>query len=295
MTAGGSAVVSNHEPVVSHVSFTPPTATPGQALQAVVIAADPDGDAVSLSYEWRVGSRRILSDGASIQIPENWSNRLVEVIVTASDGDAVSDPVSARIRIANRAPRVMELEIETVDLARGSGEEPHWRASATAEDPDGDFVTFTYEWLVNGRATGESGESFPKSLVGRGDEITVRVTATDGQATSNPLVSPIIAIENAPPVISSAPPAPDPGGVFSYLPTVEDPDGDTRFSFRLVEGPDTMKIDTRTGELSWRPGSSRPGRHAIELEVADEQGARSTQRFAITVRVGGGGAPAAPR
>jgi hypothetical protein len=295
MATGSGSVEMNAEPVVSHVSFVPAAPKPGQSVQAVAVAADPDGDSVSLSYEWNVGGRRVLSDGDSLEIPENWSNRVVEVVVTASDGEAMSDPMSAKLRVANRAPRVTELAIETLDLVSGSRKEPHWRVSPTAEDPDGDFVTFTYEWFVNGRPVDQTGESFPKSLVGRGDEVTIRVTATDGQATSVPLLSPAIAMQNAPPVFSSAPPAPDPGGHFRYLPAVEDPDGDTRLSFRLLEGPDAMSLDARTGELSWRPDARSPGRYAVTLEVADEHGATSTQRFEIAVRVGGGGAPAAPR
>jgi hypothetical protein len=295
MAAGSSSLAMNEEPVVSHVSFVPAAPKPGQSVQAVAIATDPDGDSVSLSYEWSVGGRRVLSDGDSYEIPVGWRIRAVVVVVTASAVEATSDPVSAKLRVANRAPRVTELAIETVDLVRGPGKGPHWRVSPTAADPDGDFVTFSYQWLVNGRPTDQTGDSFAKSRAGRGDEVAVRVTATDGQATSVPLLSPAIALQNASPVFSSAPPAPEPGGQFRYLPAVEDPDGDTRFSFRLLEGPDAMTLDTRTGELSWRPDASRPGRYAVTLEVADEHGATSTQRFEIAVRVGGGGAPAAPR
>ena len=65
-------------------------------------------------------------------------------------------------------------------------------ATATGDDADGDPLTFTYVWRLNGevrRTTTISGnpDSFDlKGRVANGDVVAVTVTAADGTATSVP-------------------------------------------------------------------------------------------------------------
>jgi hypothetical protein len=104
----------------------------------------------------------------------------------------------AAVRLTNTAP-----VIDSVTLAPSS---PNTNAllqsSVAAHDVDGDPLTYTYEWLRNGTPiAGASGASFDLSVAGhgdRGDTITVRVTASDGQALSAPATASVSVVDSAP-------------------------------------------------------------------------------------------------
>ncbi len=284
MVQAVDAPARDGRPVVEAITFSPGNAMPGESLHAIVEAYDPDGDPIELEYEWRVSGRRVLGEGRALVLDEDWTRKTIEVHVRASDGKLVSEPMSARVRTANRPPRVTELAVETIEGADGRGGAPHWQVRPVAEDPDGDRVDFDIEWLVNGGVVLSGKDVFDKSRVGRNDEIRVRVTANDGRVSSAPLSSAAIVMENASPRITSAPPAPESTGLFRYRPEVSDPDGDTTFTFRLLEGPEAAQFDPETGQITWKPKRSATGRHAVVIEVADAHGGRSTQSFEIAVK-----------
>ena len=76
------------------------------------------------------------------------------------------------------------------------------QSSVAAHDVDGDALTYSYEWLRNGTLlAGASGPSLDLSVAGhgdRGDTITVRVTASDGQTTSAPATASVVVADAAP-------------------------------------------------------------------------------------------------
>lgn len=73
-----------------------------------------------------------------------------------------------------------------------------------ADDIDGGFLTFEYEWLVNGTLlVGQSNESLNGLNFNRGDSVKCRVKAFDGFDFSGSVSSDSISIVNARPSISS--------------------------------------------------------------------------------------------
>ena len=129
----------------------------------------------------------------------------------------------------------------------------------------------------------------------RGDAIQVRVWAEDGDAESAPVYSHVVEVGNALPEIVSTPGGLDPDGVFRYAIAVRDPDGDRSFRYYLSKGPEGMRVDPITGEVTWRPGHRHAGVHAVELEVRDPRGASVTQSFELSVHSSEAPVPAAPR
>lgn len=78
------------------------------------------------------------------------------------------------------------------------------RARARAEDPDGDQVSYAYQWMLNGNSiAGETREEFSPRGLSPEDEITVRVTPSDGKEEGQPAVSVPFQVHNTPPVIAS--------------------------------------------------------------------------------------------
>ena len=107
----------------------------------------------------------------------------VSVEVVASDGALQSAPLSTSAVVGNTPPTV------TVSLSDAT---PQSRdvlvATASAQDADGDALTLTYTWSVNGvmKQTGAS-NSFDLAAKGQGDNgdvVSVTVNASDGTASA---------------------------------------------------------------------------------------------------------------
>ena len=79
-------------------------------------------------------------------------------------------------------------------------------ATVIAQDPDGDPLTYSYQWTKNGTdIAGAMGATLDLAVSGNGDhgdQIAVRVTASDGSATSNPLTSASVTVINSAPSVS---------------------------------------------------------------------------------------------
>jgi hypothetical protein len=73
--------------------------------------------------------------------------------------------------------------------------------SASTSDADGDAVTLSYSWLVNGNAISETGNTH--SGFDKSDLIQVEVTPNDGTVDGATVVSNTITISNTPPSITS--------------------------------------------------------------------------------------------
>jgi hypothetical protein len=209
------------------------------------------------------------------------------VRVTASDAYAESEPFISTVTIGNRPPRVASLTIQPAGRITAAGP---IQAIATADDPDGDAVSYEYRWTLNGGPTEVDGSVFPDTELKRGDIVEVSVTARDDQGESEPLASPPIEVMNAAPVITSQPDPAGAEGSFAYQVTAQDADGD-ELRYGLGKVPEGMTVVSRSGDVSWTPREDQAGVHPVEIWVEDPQGARATQRFELTI---GGAAAAAP-
>ena len=76
-------------------------------------------------------------------------------------------------------------------------------ASATGSiDPEGSMVVYSYEWLLNGAASGYTGPSLPSSATNRGEVWTSIVTPSDGTGFGT-YGAESVTIENAIPTVSN--------------------------------------------------------------------------------------------
>ena len=94
-----------------------------------------------------------------------------------------------------------------------------------------------------------------------------------------------------PPRILSKPGAPLSDGEFRYRVEAVDPDGDRMLRYELAEGPDGMTIDSRSGQLRWKPTREQIGNFSIAVVVDDLNGGKSRQRFDLSTAAPEGGAP----
>jgi hypothetical protein len=187
----------------------------------------------------------------------------------------------ASARVGNRAPEITRILLEPSDAPK-RGET--LVATPLVTDADGDDVTLSYEWLVNGEPVFGAREGrFELTQVQRGDRVQVRVRARDADDESPAAVSAELAIANAPPAFEKFSGFDIEGGVFRHQFHATDPDGDKALRFALAEGPRGMEIDPMLGIATWRPDGSVTGKIPVQVEVRDAYGAASALRFELTV------------
>ncbi len=284
-------IQANRAPIIQSVRIDPEEPAAGERVRALVNVRDPDGDSVEMGYVWTLGGRRLASSGPEAQLGEIAKGVRLEVVVTASDGRAESEPFTAHRTIRNRRPAVTRLTLKP-----GAEVQPGQPVLVSAEgrDPDGDAFEFEYRWTVNGRGVEESGPTFDTGGLERGDQIQVRVVASDGTNESDPIDSGVVRVANAYPEILSDPTGNWKDGWFRYQIKARDPDGDRTLRYSLRQGPEGMTLNPVLGEVAWQPTPDQTGKHPVEVVVQDAEGAESGQYFELTVRATELPPPAAP-
>jgi hypothetical protein len=98
-----------------------------------------------------------------------------------------------------------------------------------ATDPEGDAITYTYDWEVDGLASSASTSTvLPATATSKGEEWTARVTPSDGTGTGTAAEA-SVTIANSPPEVSGVSITPDPASASDELTcgyTFSDADGD---------------------------------------------------------------------
>jgi hypothetical protein len=285
-TAAAPAAHHNQPPRIERVSLEPRAPLPGKTVRAQVEVVDPDRDPVHLRYRWSVDGTTIAgAEGASLVVPADLARGAVlEVTVTASDRSDTSAPVQARARIGNQPPRIVSTRF---DPAAGVKPGDTIVAVVDGTDPDGDQLDYHYEWRVDGQPHPQARDDshFDTTGLARGQRVSVRVWASDGQDASDVADGPSLQLGNSAPTITSLPPAGmGADGAYHYALEVRDPDGDRNLRFSLGEAPEGAHIDPVLGELTWKPTLEQVGTHPIEVVVRDGHGGETKQRFAVTVR-----------
>jgi len=190
-------VVADTAPVVDSATIMPSSARTNDLLTAIATGHDVDSNAVTFGYQWTKNGSDILgATGATLDLSVAGNGDRgdsIAVRVTASDGTLASAPLtSAAVLIADTAPTVSVALNTTAPTTQTI-----LVATATAADADGDPLTFTYVWRVNGvtrqtTVTASTSDSFDLRKPGngnRGDLVSVDVTASDGTLTTTASVS----------------------------------------------------------------------------------------------------------
>ena len=164
-------------------------------------------------------------------------------------------------------------------------------ANVDASDPDGDPLTYSYQWRKNGAdISGADGATLDLSVAGNGDKsdtITVRVTASDGSATSAPMTSPDVTVANSPPVFNQdLGNRTDPeGAVVSLSAGATDPDGDA-LTYGASGLPAGLSINTSTGLITGTiaAGAAASSPYSVAVTVAEGANPHATDTFTWTVQ-----------
>jgi arylsulfatase B len=202
LDAGGSVdtdpvVVDNSAPEVLDVTITPDHVYEATVVEAVVDAEDLDGDPLEVAYTWRVDGK-VVHEGpvSSISGTVFDKGQLIDLEVTVDDGGGPSAPVSASPRLVSNTPPTLDrvdLDAEAIDASMVVGCIP-----GTSADDDGDAVTVSWVWKVNGLLAATS-PTIDGSVFDRGDEVVCSATPNDLETPGSPVDSAPVIVGNAPP------------------------------------------------------------------------------------------------
>ena len=274
---------------IRDILVTPENPTPLTGLKAEVLFRGKKPERVS--YQWlKNGSpiagaiRPLLSSG------HHQKGDFISVEVQASyPGGKMDRSVSDVVVIGNSPPVIRQVSI-TPNPATSSD---NLGAVVETTDQDGDQVTLTYEWTVDGETIiGQEDASLASQYIRRGNRVQVAAIPFDGAERGNARVSDEVVIQNGAPKIVSVPPERAEEGMYRYSVQAKDPDGDP-LKFSLGgEPPDGMAIDSDTGMVQWQvvvPDNEVT--YIYEVVAEDSAGAKSIQRITLSTAQPDGQSP----
>ena len=245
--------ISNSIPIVLSASITPSDATESDDLTLGCSSADADDDPRPYSgIEWYVDDAKVSAFDGDITIPS----------VAIRDGDVWY----AKIRVNDGEVDSAWFTTQTITI--GSDNTPPTLtdvtlsgtyttiddlvASATANDIDGDILTYEWEWT----GTPFTSDTLPASQTSKGESWSVRCRVTDGSVYSAWMESNTVVIQNTAPVLLSV--SIDQDTIFfqneaTYSFEASDVDGDSVYAneaWSLDEDVLTLTLSVSDTEMS---------------------------------------------
>jgi hypothetical protein len=260
---GGGSV-----PTLMDVAIFPDRPRVGEPIEARVEVRSDSGVQVNLVYQWLRNGNSVPGAGSRI-FDSKGSRKGDQISVRVAIQGREGQVESRKVALINTAPK-----IRSVTISPGK---PSLRQDlaviVNADDADGDQLSYRYQWVRNSQELpGATMASLPAGQGQRGDQIAVRVVASDGQDTSEIVRSLPVTLSGRPPVIlSQPPPGPPQQGVFSYQVVARDPEGGP-VTFSLVSGPQGMTLDPRTGLLTWPLPEAKGIGYSIVVRASDSDG-----------------------
>jgi hypothetical protein len=186
-----------------------------------------------------------------------------------------TEVASNTVEINNAPPEIVKMKIMPEFFKPGDT----WWVDASGSDPDGDTVTFLYEWTKNGEPAGKG--RMLESQMKRGDKISVRITPYDGADYGRPVFVER-EIVNMPPWISQEKKINFDGQVLTCQIKAGDPDGDP-LVYSLKAAPQGMTINPSTGLVTWNVQRGFQGTASATAVVNDGHGGEATYTFDIAL------------
>lgn len=261
--------VENRAPGSPIVSIGPNAARTDDDLVAVIDteSEDQDGDSVTYAFAWsQDGVPRTDLVAATVPASETAKGEEWKVTVTPNDGAIEGDPATAEVTILNTAPVVtvtFTTDVPTTD--------DDVVAVPTATDADGDPVTLSYAWSVEGVAADYTYDTVPAEATERGQRWSVTVTPADLEEAGLPVTAEV-AIDNSPPEVLRVTLSPDsPYVTDDIVATVEGHDSDAddiAYSYRWF----VDASEVQDGASDTLPAGAFAKHQMISVEVTPNDG-----------------------
>ena len=191
--ASAALVVTNAAPQVDSVALSPSGVYTDTVVTASVVASDADGDAVSLQYAWSssAGTNLSAETGSSLDgagTPGFAKGEVVTLSVTpveTNDATAIGVAATADFTVLNTPPEAPPISVSPSEPAPGT-DDLLCNLNGPSVDADGDAVTYSFAWDVDGTAYTGATDTTSDSTVDRdeylaGEVWTCTVTPDDGE------------------------------------------------------------------------------------------------------------------
>ena len=248
----------NRAPVLSAIANQ--TVTENTALSFSVSASDPDGDDVTIT----AGS---LPAGATFSAesfawtPTYEQAGSYELTFTASDGSAAdTETVTVTVGNTNRPPELLAIGDKSTD------EDAALTFTVTADDPDGDTITYSAQDLPDGAGFSANQFSWTPTYLQEGNH-TVTFVASDGQAQDSQAVVISVGNVNRAPVLTEiADQSVSENTQLSFAVSATDPDGDA-VSYAASDLPTGAAFAGTT--FAWTPTYEQAGVFNVTFSASD--------------------------
>ncbi len=233
----------------------PVQAKEGETLVLEPAITDPEGDEVTVEYAgWMNSSTREVS-------LDDAGNK--KVIITATDSKGARTALEVIIAVAktNRAPELADIPSQTIKEGQKVAVKP------SARDPDGDSITYTFDFPLDEKGQWES-------KIGDAGDYEVKVTASDGESsTEKTFVLTVQAVNKAPVIELESPIEVNEGEIITLEPTITDSEGDEV----RVTYSGWMNANTKTTSYE------DEGEHMVTIVARDTAG--NEAKLEVTVKV----------
>lgn len=227
-TATASVTVNDlpSAPSVS-ISPNPPASNESFSVGIDFPGVDAEGDTITYTYAWTVDG--IATSYTSSTIPASATSRgeIWAVTVTANDYNGAGESDTASVTVGNAAPVMSSVTLapDPADVSDTISCTP------AASDNDGDSISYTYAWSINGSTISTTNSSISSTWFEKGDDVVCTVTPSDSTESGTAMASSTLTISNAAPSVASASLTPTTSYEGSTLTcsagSTSDPDGDT--------------------------------------------------------------------
>lgn len=185
-----SVTVRNSPPEVRDAALTPSEPFTNHTITLNFDTFDADGDTVAASISWTRNGDPISVSGSTIQPSATRRGDLFAATITPTDGTDPGTPVEVGpVEVQNSAPTRPEIALPVAD----PNLDMVCEITTPSIDLDADPITYLFAWELDGAAwtgatatTVHPGDTIAAEHIEIGQTWTCTVTATDGDATSEP-------------------------------------------------------------------------------------------------------------
>jgi cyclophilin family peptidyl-prolyl cis-trans isomerase len=194
-------VTVTDQPPTATVTLSSASPNPTDTLTATATDSDPDGNPVTLTYVWQVNGTTVKTTPGTGSLTDTLD--LTAIAGGVNPGDTVTVQVTPNDGVLNGTAATASATVNSPPVVTSLGLSPSspnptdtLTATAVTGDPDGDPVTLTYLWQVNGMTvqttpgTASLTDTLNPTALGltlnSGDKVTVQATPNDGKIDGAP-------------------------------------------------------------------------------------------------------------
>ncbi len=250
---------------------------------------DVDGDPEGWDYAWEVNGA-VVEHTASIDGSLYSRDDVVGCVATPVDGELSGAPIASDpVVVLDTAPTLASVSLSSTSPTEN---DTVTAVLGSASDIDGDTLSYTYAWFVDGVAV-STAPGLTGDLFARGDSIYVVVTPDDGTLSGAPVTSGTATSVNSAPTsttVSITPAAAYTDDTLSAVASATDADGDpVSFDYAwFVDGAWVSSADHLAGATDFDRGQ---GVYVVATPTDGEATGPSATSATVTILDSAPGAP----